>query len=218
MLLALSGTVALKAQTQKGDQTLGGGISLITSKNTVEYTGTINNGNYSYSNKSTSFSIGPNYSFFVANNLDLGGSIAYSYQNSKFTNLGTASYNPDKANSQSFSGAVYLRKYFLYDNKIGIRTGPFASVTHTKATLTYSATANMPDYGPQTDTNVSAGVGLDLVYFPYKKLGLTASLGSLGYNHDDTKQPQSGLNTSSNSFGFSFFSGVDLTAFFVFGK
>jgi hypothetical protein len=61
-------------------------------------------------------------------------------------------------------------------------------------------------------------VGLDFVYFPYKELGLAASMGSLNYTHEYTKQAQNGYNTKSDSFGFSFFSGINFSAFFAFGK
>jgi hypothetical protein len=217
MLLALSSTVALKAQTQKGDQLLGGALGVSTGKSTIEYANTANNANFGYTNKNTSFSIGPNYSFFVANNLDLGAGIGYSYQKNNMSNVNMNSYNPDKTTAQGFSATVYLRKYFLYDNKIGIRTGPYASFERDRTTYEFT-TSNTPYTGPQSQTLASGGIGLDFVYFPYKKVGLAASIGSLSYTHNDAKQPQSGYSTRSNSVGFNFASGVNFSVFFAFGK
>jgi hypothetical protein len=222
MLLALScAATTLKAQTEKGSQLLGGGLGVSQGKSTNEYGSGVGYNSYSYTNKTTSFSIGPNYSYFVAKNLDLGGSVGYTYQNSKFTDNVNQTNTPDNVKIQSLSVSVYLRKYFLYDNKIGIRTGPYATFqrnTTTNSLSTIPAGSYIPYYESQKGNSAGGGLALDFVYFPYKKLGLAASMGSLSYNHYDSSNDQDGYKTRSNSVNLSVFSGVNFSVFYAFGK
>lgn len=222
MLLALSSAATtLKAQTEKGTQTLGGTIGVSTSKNTVDMAPPSSYTPYSYILKTTTFSIGPNYSYFVANKLDLGASLGYSYQNMKFFDEDVLADNPEKVKTQSFLAEVYLRKYFLYDNKIGIRTGPFVAYQYGKSTNSLSDIPNVPNVPysvPQKSTTVAGGVLLDFVYFPYKKVGLAASMGSLSYTHQDSKEPSYNYKSTTDSFGFNFFSSVNFSVFYAFGK
>jgi hypothetical protein len=221
MLLALSGAATtLKAQTEKGTQLLGGNIGVYTNKNTNSYSLATPSINYGYTSKATTFSIGPNYSVFVANKLDLGVNLGYNYQNMKVSQDG-GNTDLEKVNTNAFSAEVYLRKYFLFDNKIGIRTGPYFSYQHGKTTNNLSdltGIPNIPYYTPQSSNTTSGGILLDFVYFPYKKVGFAASMGSLSYSHNDVKQTQYGYDSSSNTFGFNFFSSVNFSVFYAFGK
>jgi Leu/Phe-tRNA-protein transferase len=66
-LLAIGGTFSVEAQTQKGDQLLGGSLGVSTGSSTTDFV----NNQYLSNNtsKTNNFSIGPSYSYFVANNL-----------------------------------------------------------------------------------------------------------------------------------------------------
>ena len=128
IILALLGAFTVNAQTQKGNQLLGGSIFFSTSKNTNDY---FVNPDYQYNvsneRKFTGFSIGPSYSYFVANNLDLGVNAGYNTSKITYTYpSGNINNQPGEAKTNGYSASVYLRKYYLYNNKIGIRTGPFA--------------------------------------------------------------------------------------------
>ncbi|RWY57525.1 hypothetical protein [Mucilaginibacter gilvus] len=80
LLLTLSViSLAGRAQTQKGNQLLGGSLSLSTASGTnTEYSSVPGSAPDVFNDKTHSFSIGPSYSYFLANNLDLGASLEYS--------------------------------------------------------------------------------------------------------------------------------------------
>ncbi|NCD69262.1 hypothetical protein [Mucilaginibacter agri] len=221
-LLALSSFTAVKAQTEKGNQLLGGSIGFNTSKvSNTNYTATNTYSSTSFSDtKLTTYNIGPNYSYFVASNLDLGVSASYGYQKGTSTSI----YNSQAYDSkfQNATGMLYLRKYFLYESKIGIRTGPFASFSYGRQTTNnYQPISNgYSDVTEQKNWNYSAGVGLDIVYFPAKKLGLSSAIGNLAYTHNKSRNIyyNSISNGHTNGFGFNLASSVNFSVFYVFGK
>lgn len=112
-LVAVLCSVAAKAQTKQGDQLLGGSILLRTINGTQDYNSPVNNSNnYSGNVSDKSFGIGPTYSYFVANKLDLGLSASY------FVDKQTGTYVPSTyqltlSRSHSYFASVFLRKYFL---------------------------------------------------------------------------------------------------------
>jgi hypothetical protein len=220
MLLALSSAARLKAQTQKGDQLLGISGGFGWGQSMVDYISSANNyGYYESEGKNRSYTVGPNYSIFVVDNLDLGGNIGYSHQKSTLTHIQTGNSYSEKANAHELAAVVYLRKYFLYDNKVGIRTGPFASYGITKSAVNYvllSGSSATSIVAPISGAIISGGLGLDFVYFPCKELGLAASPGSLRYTSIYRKDDIMHTKGSYNKFGFNFVSGVNLSVFFAF--
>src|SRR3954463_16713442 len=126
LLLVFVSIIAIQtanAQTEKGSQSLGLQFGIGTQSSDLR---SFNNSTNTYDpnvhGKSTFYSIVPTYSYFIADNLDLGLSIGYSRSTQKFTTDQT--YYLQELKDKSFITSVYLRKYFLYENKIGIRTGP----------------------------------------------------------------------------------------------
>jgi hypothetical protein len=217
MMLALSSTLVLKAQTEKGNQLLGGYVGFSTSSgndvsgNSASITTT--------DTKFTRYNVGPNYSYFIAKNLDLGLALSYDHQKSTSTDAINNQYFESKY--QSATGMVYLRKYILYENKIGIRTGPYASYSYGwQNTNNSTLISNGSGTTLQKDWSYGAGVGLDIVYFPVKKLGLSSAIGGLSYGHGKDRSNSYGniSNTDSNTFGFSLASTVNFSIFYVFGK
>lgn len=221
IIFALIGSITLKAQTQKGDQLLGGNIGFSIANGNTDYAN-FNNSSYNYSGKTktNSFSIGPNYSFFIADDLDLGASAGYATQK---TTYNYSVYNPattilvNENKIQSVSGSVYLRKYFLYKQKIGVRTGPYAQYYSSKYQNTYldpSAVNN----NTQKGYTVNAGLILDLVYFPTRRIGIASNLGSLAYSHYDIKNDSQSFSNhdKSNTFGLGFTSALNLSVFYCF--
>ncbi len=219
MLLALSGAAStLKAQTEKGNQLLGGSVGFNTSSgNNVSGNSTnISNAD----TKSTRYNIGPNYSYFIAKNLDLGLSLSYDYQKSTQTDAANNQYFESKY--KNATGMIFLRRYFLYENKIGIRTGPYASYSYGRQNTNNSTIISNNNLGTtlQKDWSYGAGVGLDIVYFPVKKLGLSSAIGSLSYGHGEDRSNSYGniSNSNSNTFGFNLASTINFSVFYVFGK
>ncbi len=216
--------LTVKAQTQKGNQLLGGNIlfGITTGRaDNINY----NNSAYSYSYKSkeTSFSVGPVYSYFIADKLDLGLSLGYGSDKTTYNySLANTNYSvlPNKNNNQFFSAEIYLRKYFLYNQKIGIRTGPFAEYLKYKYNNQYLEPQLNNNNFSQNGNYINAGLILDIVYFPSKKIGLISNLGNLGYvnNNSNYQTSYSNENAHTNSFGLRFVSALNLSVLYCFGR
>jgi hypothetical protein len=217
LILALTGAFTVNAQTQKGDQLLGGSIFFSTSKSNQDY---IADPGYQYNpnniTKSNQFGIGPNYSYFIANNLDLGISASYNTGKTTYTYMASGANNqPAESRIQGYSASVYLRKYYLYDNKIGVRTGPFVQYAYGKQDEKYQNTAAYNNGYKNRD--LYAGLALDLVFFPMKKLGFATTIGTLSYAHGKSEQYNNTRKT--DSFGLNLgTSGLTVSAFYAFGK
>jgi hypothetical protein len=217
LILALTGAFTVNAQTQKGSQLLGGSFFFSTSKSSQYY---ISDPAYQYNPSNTSktnqFGIGPNYSYFIANNLDLGISASYNAGKTTYSYMAIGATNqPTESKIQGYSASVYLRKYYLYDNKIGVRTGPFVNYAYGKRDEKYQNTAAYNN--EYTNKDLYAGLALDLVFFPMKKLGFSTTIGNLSYVHSKSEQYNSSRKT--DSFGLNLAtSGLTVSAFYAFGK
>jgi hypothetical protein len=205
---------ASHAQTEKGDQTLGVNLGFGYSKSN-EFDINSSDGSTGTSNgKTTSFNIGPNYSYFIADKLDLGTSLQY---NSAVTNSTPDIFNDLMKQVNRYYGAsVYLRKYFMYSDKIGIRTGPYVAYYRQDTQNNYNDVNAISDYNSKSD-NYEAGVNLDLVYYPSKCLGISASLANLQYIHSKTNNGTQG-HSSNDDVNFSYINnGLGFSVFYVFG-
>ncbi|WP_214071502.1 outer membrane beta-barrel protein [Mucilaginibacter sp. dw_454] len=199
------------AQTQKGNQNLSLtlGYTHIDGSNTSTVSGLMINGN-----KDTYLSIAPGYSFFVSDGLEFGGSLSYNHQNQTTTNDGINGYYMNETKSDNYGASLFLKKYVLYQNKVGFRAGPYIGYMYGKNT-----TNGFPDnggYGTSNTNSYSAGATFDLVFYPTSRLGLAANLANLGYTH----AKGDGITSSkTNSFNFNFInSGLYLSLFWVLGK
>lgn len=216
--------ITVKAQTQKGNQLLGGNIlfGITTGRaDNINY----NNSAYSYSYKSkeVSFSAGPIYSYFIADKLDLGLSLGYGGDKTTY-NYSVANTNysvlPYKNNTQVYSGGVYLRKYFLYNQKIGIRTGPYVEYQKYKYNYEYLEPQLNNNNSSQKGNYLNAGLILDVVYFPSKRIGIISNLGNLGYINNSSKfqTSYSDENAHVNSFGLRLVSALNLSVVYCLGR
>lgn len=199
------------AQTAAGTQNLGLNLSYYSSKTNEFPVGSVNYPEVPYQNKNYLFSGGPDYSYFIASNLDIGASASYSSSTS--TNSSDEYDMPVRMFNSEWSATVYLRKYFLIDNKFGIRTGPYISIGGQDFKTSYGPDVNN-EFDNSPGHNVSAGIRLDLVYYATKRMGITAALADLSYQHYTTSgniQPDNG-----NGLNLGFTSGLELSAFYIF--
>ena len=209
LLLVVLSVIALqtaKAQTEKGNQLLGAsfGVSFTNSNNQTVFDNTISD---NFKGKLTSYSVAPSYSYFMADKLDIGASVGYAYSNQKYD---PALGSQIQQQSKNFSTSVFLRKYFLWDNKIGIRTGPYLNYQKQKQLYVYTSNENKYD-----SDSYGGGINMDLVYYPSKHIGLAAALANLSYQHQKFTGYSQG---NANSFNLNFVNSFILSAYYVFGK
>ncbi|MFI5141508.1 MAG: hypothetical protein ACHQII_04045 [Bacteroidia bacterium] len=210
------------AQTEKGSQTLGLNFGFSAS-NSNYYT--IIPSTSPLTTSINSFNIGPTYSYFIANNLDIGGSLSYSSSSTTNTTGDIATTNdtyPTNVTSGNFTGTLFIRKYFMYKNKIGFRAEGYAGLSTGTTKDTYSSTYSADNY--KTNTNYySGGAAIDLLFFPSKNLGVSASLANLEYYHFTytttyTANNANQAHNNGDNLTFSFINnGLTLSVFYVFG-
>ena len=209
-----------KAQTEKGAQTLGLniGFSYDNSNNftiypTANSTSTLNT-------KTGSYNIGPTYSYFIADKLEIGGALSYSASKLTYVAESYATTNdnyPTKEITNNFSGEVFIRKYFMYKNMIGFRTGGYLGYSNGNQTNTYTPTYAAYNYNSKT-TYYSGGANLDLVYYPSKKIGVAATIANLEYYHYNANNTTQGHDNGDNV-TFSFINNaLSFSVFYVFGN
>jgi hypothetical protein len=210
------------AQTEKGTQTLGLNLGF-SYNNSSDYTINIGDNSISTLNtKTTTFSIGPNYSYFIQNNLEIGGSLSYSTSNA--TNIAATTEANAVANngyatkesSDNISASLFIRRYFMYKNIIGFRTGGYIGYSGGTNKDTYPPSVAAYNYN-NTTTYYSAGANLDLVYFPSKKLGIAATLANLEYYHYNANNNSQGHDNGDNITFSLVNNGLTLSVFYVFG-
>ena len=208
------------AQTEKGTQTLGLTLGF-SYNNSNDYTINIadNNAVRTLGTKTTSFSIGPNYSYFIQNNLELGGSLSYATSSTTNTtgDLSTTNDNyATKRTSDNVSASLFIRRYFMYKNVIGFRTGGYIGYSGGTSKETYTPTDASYNYN-NTTTYYSAGANVDLVYYPSKKLGIAATLANLEYYHYNANNASQGHDNGDNLTFSLVNNGLTLAVFYVFG-
>jgi hypothetical protein len=202
------------AQTQKGKQTFGLDGFYSHSTNSSGYTYGGGGSSVEQKNMYTNARIGPSYGYFISDGLELGGSLFYSYSRQTYDSYAYPTTNFNETKTNTFGVTAYLRKYVLYQNKIGFRTGPYAGYQFEKNDYT-----NIPGTGYGTKfTGYSAGANFDLVYYPTERFGLAATIANVSYSH--TKSDNNPNNHSSDqNFSARFInSGLGLTFFYTFGN
>ncbi|HWD87148.1 MAG TPA: hypothetical protein VG367_03410 [Mucilaginibacter sp.] len=197
------------AQTGKGNQALGLNLAFaLNNRSGVTNFGTALDAGV----KTTQFSIGPNYSYFIADKLDLGASFSYS--------TSTSTYAPApsgylaKESSSNLGGIVYLRKYVMFKDLIGFRAGPYIGYNTNDAKDAYYQVS-----GIDTKTDYyNAGMRLELVYFPSKRLGVSTYLASLDYSHYKSDSGTFGHQTGDNLYLNVISNTLAISVSYVFGK
>jgi hypothetical protein len=215
LLTALTGLTA-SAQTEKGSQWIGGSFALSHYK--VEETSSPEFSVTGAYRKQNSYQVGPSYSYFVADKLSISGNVGYSHSHADQTYYNNPTLQVNDSNTEIITNGYFaslgLNKYFLYENKVGVRTGPSAQYSRSKSKITSD---NDPENSDAESTAFNVGIYLDFVYFPVKKVGLVASLGSLAYS----KSKYEGLNNTNKQtdVGLNFFnSSKTFSIFYIFGK
>lgn len=208
-LLALQ---AASAQTQKGNQNLGISLGFYSSNSNYNYLNIDPSASQYINTKTTGFSAYPNYSYFIANNLDIGASIGFGHETDRSSEQISGSSTEQAF--KSYFGSIYLRKYYLYNNKIGIRTGPYLSYQYYNSNVVFTPDNNQSS-SKYNGHNYQGGISADFVFYPSSKIGLAANLGNLYYSH--TAWSNLSQNSSSKAFNLQLLNNnLTLSAFYVF--
>ncbi|MDB4902983.1 MAG: hypothetical protein JWQ63_2264 [Mucilaginibacter sp.] len=206
---------ASHAQTEKGNQTLGVNLGFNYDKINILSINPYDNSSSTQNLTISGFNAGPNYSYFIADKLDIGTSL--SYGTNKQTDNGINTVNPTKQTSNNYGATIYLRKYFMFQNKIGFRVGP--SLDYSRAnTSVNNPISNATINNGNTLNEYTASISLGMVYFPSKKLGVSATIANLSYNHTNINYLNYG-HQNQDSLNFRFINdGLSLSIFYVFGS
>lgn len=206
MLLCGIAVQASYAQTEKGTQNLGLSLNFATATSHSTSFDPYTLSSYRSETKNNSFGISPSYSYFVADKLDLSISAGYSYSNSDTDN---GNVFPQKQTQRRIAGTIQLRKYFLFNDKIGIRTGPLFSYERGKQTAEYNSIKSSYN----TDT-YNGGLRLDFVYYPFKKVGFASTIGNMYYTYQ--KADNGNTPADYKSFQVNFVDYLNLSFFYIF--
>jgi hypothetical protein len=201
-----------KAQTEKGSQTLGVNVNFSYQKSTNLSINPSDNSSVNSVNKNTIWGIGPSYSYFIADKLDIGANLGY---DNMHVDNSDQSY-PQSRRIHDYVASVFLRKYLMYNEKFGIRTGPYIGYSRYDTKDTYPPSSAINDNTSKSDSYI-AGLNLGLVYYPSKNIGFAATLANLSYNHVKTDSGVNGHGSTDNV-NFNFITNnLGLSVFYVFG-
>jgi len=200
------------AQTNAGTQNAGLNLGISSNKTSNFDVNPFDNSTESYVNRINNFSAGPAYSFFIANQVDIGAALTYT--SFTFSNSGNYANNTPKQSNTDIGGTIFIRKYFLYQNKIGIRTG--VNLGYDQGIQKYTNISSESIFDTKSTTNnYQGGLNLDAVYYPSKKFGLSAALARLEYNSYKTNSRTRGYS-SGDGIDFNFISNLQVSAFYIF--
>lgn len=191
-----------RAQTEKGTKTLGFSAHYSTQKNDRDG---------ATEEKMTYFGIGPSFSYFIKDRLEIGASLNYVNEDRAYS--GEDPYMNSRK-GQHFGATIFLQKHIMFSEQFGIRTGPFASLLSGDSEVFYGKEPKQE----MTSKGFRGGLNFGIEYFPVKNIGIAANLATLSYNHSKEEiKSAPGTVSKINSFEFDLTNGLNLSIFFVFG-
>ncbi len=211
-LLALLGASAQLAQAQSipaGTISLGGSIGYNRRTETTQLvvvpvgTGSIGGVTVTASSHVASqFRLAPTVGYFVAENLALGLSLDYSATQNTYTSAAANSTSSPDPNI-SLRVGPYVQYYKLLTEQFGLvgtLAGGYQRTTEQISTGTSAATAN--NFFELKARGYYAALTPGIIFFPVPRLGISASVGGLGY--DRVKSTSVANEPVTSSFGASF--------------
>lgn len=214
-LLALLAATAGAGHAQSikaGTVSLGGSVGYYQSTNTQNATfSSPGSGGFSYSNKYTNkqFSLSPAVGYFVADNLAIGAMLNYASRqqtSSSSTTGGVGGVIPQLDPSTSVRLGLYAQYYKMLGEQFGL-IGTLGGGY--QASKDYNLTGSngiIETKGSGYYAELTPGV----VFFPIPKLGISASVGALGYSRFSYDYPvgqgtaPASYESTTSSFGASF--------------
>ncbi|RZJ80545.1 MAG: hypothetical protein EOO47_07235 [Flavobacterium sp.] len=191
----------VNAQTEKGNQLIGGSIGFVT----------LDNDQGSTRNKQRSYSIGPNYGYFIADNFALGLNANYGYNKMFSSYETTIAFNgtlypnivAQESKSNSSNVGVFARYYVNINND-------FKFFGQFNAGVGFGRDRNYQrDPSTLKSTTYNASVSPSVAFFPTKKLAIELGFGLISYTNTMHKSGDSSYypngRTEIFNFGFNTF-------------
>jgi hypothetical protein len=177
-ILGLLSTGAF-AQTSKGTIVLSGEVAFGRSENEDEYSDDLRKDN----SLQTNFSFTPSVGYFIQDNLKLGISLGYNYQNtihktSAYSNQAHTRYN-------GYSVGTHLIKYFMVTEKLAITVAGSSGFYQNKGVTKYKSDLMLDSKNEEVGFRIGFTPGI--TFFPSDKLGISTSFGFLGYDRSNSE-------------------------------
>lgn len=224
-LLAASTQVGHAQSIAAGTVSLGGGIGYSSTTNKSGYTAN----NVTYSNESTGsqFSFSPSVGYFVVDNLEVGLYTGYSAFRRPYNKSSPAQtfVRAELDPTTTLGVGIFARYYKMFTEQFGV-TGTLNGGYQSQKSYEYGGNSNSGTILEFKGSGYNVALTPAVVFFPIPKLGLSASIGSLGYsrlNFDYATSPNNpepaGFESKSSTFGARF--GLDQLQFggtYYFGR
>jgi hypothetical protein len=209
-LLAVSTQAGHAQSIAAGTVSLGGNIGY--NRNSSKYSYSQNNTTYTQETSNSQFYFSPSVGYFVADNLAIGIAAGYSAARKTYTN-----YTPSPAvvraeldPTTNLRLGVYGQYYKMITEQFGV-LGTLGVGYQRTRDYNYSGNGNNSVIIEAKGSGYYAELTPGIIFFPIPKLGISASIGSLTFNHlsydfpavPGTTAPSNYENTSS-SFGAGF--------------
>ena len=208
--LALGAAEARAQSIAAGTVSLGGGIGYSSYTNKSSSQG-FNGTPFSAETKGSQFSFSPSVGYFVADNLAIGLSLGYSSSRNGYTTYTPSSnFVPKELDPRTrLQVGPYVQYYKMLTEQFGV-LGTLGAGYQNLRYQTYSGNNN-PVIVDYKASGYYASLTPGIVFFPIPKLGLTASIGSLGYSRFNNEYPErtgttapQNYESTSSDFGASF--------------
>ncbi|RXF70203.1 outer membrane beta-barrel protein [Arcticibacter tournemirensis] len=192
------------AQTSKGTKFLGLTLEIGAGRGETE-------GSYTGKYKGFSFAAAPQFSYFIADKWELGAGLGYSFSQTKYFDADDNSMG--KGHSSEINPMLFVRRHLMLSEKVGFRTGPFASYSYVKSRYPDEAS-----YSEDENIKVlSAGLNLGVEFFPVKRLGIVANLADVSYNYTKTTGSPA-VSGKTKKINASLTNQLSLSVFYILGK
>jgi outer membrane protein W len=200
-----------------GTISVGGSIGFNTSSNKSEFK--ISNNNYSDETTNSQFRFSPAVGYFLADNLAVGLNLGYTATSNKVTRTGPGRTSPNALDaSTTLRVGPYAQYYKMLSDQFGV-LGTLGAGYQSSFTPSYGTNSN--NVIETRGNGFYAALTPGVIFFPIPRFGISASIGTLGYDRVSTKRSNDAddATASRSNFGASF--GFDQLLFggtYYFGR
>ncbi|MCI1188418.1 hypothetical protein MON38_13390 [Hymenobacter sp. DH14] len=209
LFLAAGVQLAQAQSIPAGTVSLGGSVGY--SRSTSNNSGTSNGTTYTNETTTSQFSLAPSVGYFVADNLAIGLTFSYQAFSKPYITYTPA---PSVVRAQldpttTLRLGAYGQYYKMLTEQFGF-LGTLGGGYQSMRDYAYTGNSSSALISEFKASGYYAELTPGIVFFPIPKLGLTASIGSLAFNHLNYDYPTnsgtapSGYESKSSTFGASF--------------